>query len=125
MTEQAPNKIKLLTLLHDAAESIIGDVVTPVKRLIRTLYEPLEERAMVAIATRFGFTMPDEELAAVTQIDPAMPAPEVRDLTTSGVLNHRINRRIEKPFSWTITRCWSADEAEERFLKCFKELCNA
>lgn len=46
-------------LLHDASEAYIGDMVSPLKRLLPS-YREIEDRMMKAIAERFG-------------LDPAMP----------------------------------------------------
>lgn len=48
-------------LMHDAAEAYLGDVSSPLKRLIAGSYKPLERKMHAAIAARFnlGGTAPE------------------------------------------------------------------
>ncbi|OSP54618.1 YfbR-like 5'-deoxynucleotidase [Pseudoruegeria sp. SK021] len=50
----APAKWRLAALLHDAAEYVIGDMISPVKSAIGPKYSDLEARLSAAIHTRFG-----------------------------------------------------------------------
>jgi hypothetical protein len=65
-------RMQLVCLLHDAAESYIADVPRPVKHRL-TGYAALEDRALAAVFTAFGIGMltADEE-AALGDIDDAM-----------------------------------------------------
>ena len=49
---------KLAALLHDAAEYVVGDMVSPVKNAVGPGYPELESRLMTAIHIRFG--IPDQ-----------------------------------------------------------------
>jgi 5'-deoxynucleotidase YfbR-like HD superfamily hydrolase len=50
-----PNpKWQLAALLHDAAEYVIGDMISPVKAAVGPGYESLDEKLTVAIHIRFG-----------------------------------------------------------------------
>ena len=49
-------KWKMAALLHDAAEYVIGDLISPVKHSVGPEYEVLENRLMVAINLRFGIS---------------------------------------------------------------------
>ena len=51
-------KWKMAALLHDAAEYVIGDLISPVKNNVGEEYNVLEERLMMAIYRRFGITEP-------------------------------------------------------------------
>jgi 5'-deoxynucleotidase YfbR-like HD superfamily hydrolase len=44
----------LSAVLHDAAEYVIGDLITPFKAAVGVDYKALEERLMTAIRLRFG-----------------------------------------------------------------------
>ncbi len=44
----------LCVLLHDAAEYVIGDMITPLKSVLSTSYRDVEHRLMCAIHMRFG-----------------------------------------------------------------------
>lgn len=65
--ELAPAHLKRAALIHDAAEAYLGDVISPVKHLIRDLYEPLEQRLLTVIFERFN--EPIENLALIKQYD--------------------------------------------------------
>ena len=58
---KADPKWKMAALLHDAAEYVIGDLISPVKNNVGEGYSFLEERLMVAIYQRFGITKPIPE----------------------------------------------------------------
>ena len=45
---------RLATLLHDAPEYVIGDLISPFKAVIDTAYREVEERLHRAIRLRFG-----------------------------------------------------------------------
>ena len=49
-------KWKMAALLHDAAEYVIGDLISPVKNSVGAEYEVLENRLMIAINLRFGLS---------------------------------------------------------------------
>jgi hypothetical protein len=69
-------------LMHDAAEAYIGDVVKPLKELIKPLYGPIEARIEAVIAARFGLALSVEAVSAVKEIDNAMLIAERRALFT-------------------------------------------
>ncbi len=56
----------LSAVLHDAAEYVIGDLITPFKTAVGVDYRALEERLMTAIRLRFG--LPARESAELRQL---------------------------------------------------------
>lgn len=50
----APAKWRLVALLHDAPEYVIGDMISPVKAAVGPGYEALDDRLVAAIHIRFG-----------------------------------------------------------------------
>lgn len=62
---------QLAALLHDAAEYVIGDLISPFKTAIGLDYKAFEKRLMAAIHTRFGLpaALPDEITAAIKEAD--------------------------------------------------------
>ena len=48
------NPSKLFALLHDAAEYVIGDMISPLKSQVGTVYEKLDESLTRAICMRFN-----------------------------------------------------------------------
>jgi hypothetical protein len=45
---------RLMALLHDASEYVVGDLISPFKAAIGINYKALEERLQIAIHLRFG-----------------------------------------------------------------------
>src|SRR6476620_12579559 len=48
---------RLATLLHDAPEYVIGDMISPFKAVIGESYKAVEKRLLAAIHLRFGVTV--------------------------------------------------------------------
>ena len=122
------NNRRLTILLHDAAEYVIGDMISPFKAVIGGSYKVVENRLLAAIHIRFG--LPPVLPAAITQRiktadkgaayleatrlagfaeaeakrlfgrDPGLPAAVMQDYLTP----------------------WSAGKAEKRFLARFRML---
>ncbi len=64
-------KWKLIALLHDAPEYVIGDMISPVKYKVGPGYEELDNRLMSAILLRSGLpsTMPIKIKKSIKQAD--------------------------------------------------------
>lgn len=62
---------KLMALLHDAPEYVIGDMISPFKAVIGGDYKALEERLLSAIHVRFGLpaTPPSQLNAKIKKAD--------------------------------------------------------
>src|SRR5210317_2514112 len=54
MYPKAKREARLMALLHDAPEYVIGDMISPVKAAIGAEYGALDDRLMAAIHIRFG-----------------------------------------------------------------------
>lgn len=54
MNPKAPVKWRLVALLHDAPEYVIGDMISPVKAAVGPNYSALDDRLTSAIHVRFG-----------------------------------------------------------------------
>lgn len=66
-----PHAWRRATLLHDAAEYVIGDLISPFKAAIGLDYKAFENRLLDAIHRRFAvaFPLPDEIAAAIKHAD--------------------------------------------------------
>lgn len=68
----APPAWRLLALLHDAPEYVIGDLITPFKTALGGDYVVIEQRLMAAVRVRFGLTkLPKAADALVKRADRA------------------------------------------------------
>lgn len=53
---------RLTTLLHDAPEYVIGDLISPFKAFVGETYKAVEQKIFDAILGRFGLEKPDRSL---------------------------------------------------------------
>lgn len=115
-------------LLHDAAECVIADISSPLKRTIGEhdggFLRALEDRIYAAILRGFGLEPLDPAgERSVKAADNFAVCAEVRDLMNPG------ERSLELPHGFAvvshvprITRTWALDEAEARFLARWQEV---
>ncbi|CAH1655754.1 Metal dependent phosphohydrolase [Hyphomicrobiales bacterium] len=118
---------QLGVLLHDAAEYVIGDMISPFKIVIGGTYREVEARLMAAIHLRFGL--------------PATLRSDVRDLakradqqaafleatTLAGFERTEALKFFGRPAALpqsvlSYLSPWSADEAKTRFLARFQSV---
>jgi hypothetical protein len=62
VADNLPMPLRLCGLLHDAAEAYVGDVITPVKKLLGEHYATLEAHYHSLIAKVFGVVFPFDAL---------------------------------------------------------------
>ena len=65
------NKWRLASLLHDAPEYVIGDMITPLKSALGTEYSSIEGKLQQAIHIRFGLPaiLPDAIVKSIKRAD--------------------------------------------------------
>lgn len=88
VSENVPSRLRLSALLHDAAETYLGDVIRPLKRSLYVNtgleFQPfadVEERLMRAVRERFGLPLlTDGEQSIIGQADLLLLATEARDV---------------------------------------------
>jgi 5'-deoxynucleotidase YfbR-like HD superfamily hydrolase len=56
LSPRLAREARLLALLHDAPEYVVGDLISPFKAAVGLNYKALEERLMAAIHLRFGLS---------------------------------------------------------------------
>ena len=68
---KAPRTLRLAALLHDAAEYVIGDLISPFKAAVGLDYKAFEDRLMRAIRIRCGLAaeLPSDSLALIKRAD--------------------------------------------------------
>jgi hypothetical protein len=112
-----PPKFALQGLMHDGSEAYLGDVSSPLKRLLPD-YRRIEKRVEAALFSAFG--LPDQLDESVKKADMILLATERRDFM---------------PVTWDKWECltgvqplekkiipWSNDGAKLAFLTRFEEL---
>ena len=93
-----PVGLSLVGLLHDASEAYLGDVSSPLKKLLSE-YRAIEERVEEAIARQFGLSFPYP--AAVHEADKRLYWKEREEIANSGVRDRlwhqdlRATRKVE------------------------------
>lgn len=126
VSEIVPRELARFGLLHDAAETFTGDLVKPVKDVLRQRYgdrgfQLLERKIRVAILIRFGVPFPaPDELATVKAADRVALATERRDLMSPPAQTWESIEDVE-PLARRIIP-WQWEEAQVRFLERFAEI---
>ena len=119
---------KLAALLHDAAEYVVGDLVTPFKAAVGLDYKELENRLQATIRIRFGLpaTLPDRVASAIKRADRAAAWLEASHLAGFG--ETETNRYFGKPPTLPQSLVkeyltpWPPPDAKSGFLARFNEL---
>lgn len=117
ISEHCHSKYALFGLLHDATEAYIGDVISPLKKML-VGYKEIEENIMKAIAKKFKFSLTEAGKKHVKKWDNVLLATEVRYLVPYKYVNWKLT---EQPLGYGFPR-WSPEVAEEAFLKRFRKL---
>lgn len=102
-------------LLHDASETYLVDMPTPIKRTIPA-YKKMENKILSAVSKKYG--LQDEMPKSVKYADGVMLATEGRDLCAD---EWKYWDLPHKPLPETI-RPWTQEEAKSRFMDRFHEL---
>ena len=122
---EAGQSTRLLALLHDAAEYVIGDMISPFKAAIGMDYKAIESKLSQAIHVRFG--LPPELTAALKkQIKRAdLIAAYLEATQLAGFSIDEAQRFFRAPTGASASIClepWPAPVAQSRFLATFKNL---
>lgn len=89
-----PAQVVLQGILHDAPEAYLGDMPTPLKRLLKD-YREVEERVWQTVALRFG--MPGTLAPEVKQADQLALNAEAHLLLPGGPLNRWAGEKTPLP----------------------------
>ncbi|MGA0530502.1 HD domain-containing protein [Hansschlegelia sp. KR7-227] len=125
LSAEADAQTRLAILLHDAAEYVIGDMISPFKAVLGGEYKAVEARLMSAIHLRFG--LPPERSPAVTKLlkraDASAAFLEATRLAGFSLEEARrfFGRPEGAPSDADLTP-WPAEMAARRFLARFHEL---
>lgn len=121
-------RVRLATLLHDAPEYVIGDMISPFKVVIGGSYKAVEKRLLAAIHIRFGLppALPDEITDLIKAADSGAAHLEATHLAGFGEREARkffgprpaLPPATERDYLTP----WPAGKAEKRFLTRFRAL---
>ena len=120
---------RLVVLLHDAPEYVVGDMISPFKAVMGGDYKLVETRLMQAIHLRFGLPpVPEEGLLALVKRADRMAA-FLEAVTLAGFTHEEAHNFFESPsdlFEKAGTaphlEPWPAQVAKDRFLARFAAL---
>ena len=122
-----PAHYRMMALLHDAPEYVIGDIISPFKAAVGATYKTVENRILAAIHLRFG--LPAETPASLAKLvkkaDLAAAFIEATRLAGFTVAEAEkffgrpeVAMRDIEPLLVPL----DSDQAEDRFLTIFREL---
>ena len=119
---------RLVVLLHDAPEYVVGDMISPFKAVIGDSYKAVEARLMAAIHLRFGLPpVPAESLRKLIKAaDRSAAFFEATRLAGFHTSEARKFFGVPMPLSTALERDyltpWPAATAEKRFRERFESL---
>lgn len=115
-------RLAMIGLMHDAAEAYLGDVPGPLKKCLSD-FRKIEDRLIRAIATKFGFTFPDERSSDAHELKRAdlqlLVDEKAVTMANTGLIwpgnlpDVKNTDRIQ---------CWGWEEAKRKFLARFEQL---
>ena len=122
---------RLATLLHDAPEYVIGDLISPFKAVIDTAYRQVEERLHGAVRLRFGLPaqLPMTLLTRIKKADQV--AAYFEAVRLAGFTDSDAARYFGRPGGINVDTIsamlepWPAKRAESLYLKAFKAVAKA
>jgi len=125
--DELPARSALSILLHDAAEYVIGDIISPLKVVLGDGYKSVEARILAAVMVRFGLppAMKREVAALAKQADTIAAHHEA--VALAGFAESEAARyfgaRVDLSMRLRpLLTPWPAQEAETRFLERFRHL---
>lgn len=123
VAELVPRELRLLALMHDAAEAYLVDLPRPLKRYsdMGAEYKKIEDHLMIAVCERFRLAWQDPMPDEIERADKGMLWVESRDLMTPDTCWdkwRKLTTGLERPITTTMTPA----SAEKTFLRVFEML---
>ena len=127
-TPRVDHRIRLASMLHDAPEYVIGDMISPFKAVIGGSYKVVEKRLLSAIHIRFGLpaVLPADIEAQIKAAD--MGAAYLEATHLAGFAQAEARRlfgrdpKLPAATEKDYVTPWSAGRAEKQFLARFRAL---
>ena len=113
---RAPHKYAMHALLHDAHEAYVGDMNSPLKRLLGKSYYSISYGIQKVIDESFGIEREAKSRQVIKNIDLRMLKTEARDLLGPAPRAWCV---LEKPYSKSIGP-WLPSYAESTFMSAFR-----
>ena len=113
----------IYTLMHDAAEAYVGDMINPVKRELPA-FKAIENRFLDAIREKFDWPWMWDSKSRIKQVDRWMLATEMDQLFPDGVFCEDILSGDDLCGPDIKLKLWKPKKAEKEFLKAFREYYN-
>jgi uncharacterized protein len=123
----ASAQLRLAALLHDAAEYVIGDLISPFKAMLSQDYREAERRIMAAVHLRFGLppVLPPRILKAIKRADATaafLEAVNLAGFSLTEAKRYFPRPDMPTPVDTELLAPWSAAKATRRFLVRFTEI---
>jgi hypothetical protein len=127
LAPSASRRTRQQVLLHDAAEYVIGDMISPFKAVIGGAYRETEARILEAVMRRFDLPSPMSGIAADLSKKSDKIAAFLEATRLAGFSGEEATAIFGSPPALgsaplAFLQPWSAEEAKMRFLSRFFEL---
>jgi 5'-deoxynucleotidase YfbR-like HD superfamily hydrolase len=124
---ELPPQVCLAVLLHDAAEYVIGDIISPFKAVLGDAYKGVEHRILGAVMLRFGLPGTMRRDVAKLAKDADIIAAHYEAKLLAGFSEAETIRFFGKPVKLpkavlALLEPWPTESAEQRFLARFTAL---
>lgn len=124
---ELPSRVCLAVLLHDAAEYVIGDIISPFKAVLGDAYKGVEKRILGAVMLRFGLPAAMRRDVAKLAKDADIIAAHYEAKLLAGFSAGEAMRFFGRPVMLpkallAMLEPWPTETAEQRFLDRFAEL---
>ena len=119
VSREIDTSLAMVGLMHDASEAYIGDVPTPLKRVLPEL-QVIEEKMLDVIAKRFSLSRP------------SFRNPELKRADIQLLVDEKAALMVDGPEPWPVDgpdvknpdriQAWCPEQAKAQFLRRFREL---
>jgi hypothetical protein len=120
VAQMLPDELKLVGLLHDSPEYVLGDMTRPLKRMFPE-FKILESRVLFAITEAFHLDMADFFLPEIHAADNQALAIDIQDCLYIPKVTPDWPM-LPTTMAGVPTVTWPAEKAAKEFLKAYRQL---